>query len=208
MLASPCRDADLRESDPLRKTTRRLPYQRRMSLKQAGQIMPATLGMEPKMITLREAAQDFLSHKRIAVAGVSHDSKQPANLIYRRLRNTGHDVFAVNPNAEEVEGEACFSSVTAIPDGVDGVVIVTPPDASVGVAGDCATAGVPRVWIHRGMGPGSSSDEAVEFCHRHGISVIPGGCPCMFGATSDPGHKCMRAILRVTGKLPRTVDVD
>jgi hypothetical protein len=26
----------------------------------------------------------------------------------------------------------------------------------------------------------------VEFCHEHGISVIPGGCPCMFGATSDP----------------------
>jgi len=27
----------------------------------------------------------------------------------------------------------------------------------------------------------------------------------MFGATSDPGHKCLRAMLRVTGKLPRTV---
>jgi uncharacterized protein len=40
---------------------------------------------------------------------------------------------------------------------------------------------------------------------KRGISVIPGGCPCMFGATSDPGHKCLRAMLRVTGKLPRTV---
>jgi uncharacterized protein len=158
------------------------------------------------MTTLREAAEDFLTQSRIAVAGVSHDSKQPANLIYRRLRDTGHEVFAVNPNAEEVEGERCFSSVTAIPDGVEGVVIVTPPDASLDVASDCASAGVSRVWLHRGVGPGSSSDEAVHFCQEHGISVIPGGCPCMFGATSDPGHKCLRAILRVTGKLPRTVD--
>ena len=159
------------------------------------------------MTTLKEAAEDFLSQRRIAVAGVSHDSRQPANLIYRRLRDTGHEVFAVNPNADAVEGASCFDSVTAIPGGVDGVVIVTPADASVDVASDCATAGVPRVWLHRGIGPGSSSEQAVEFCHEHRISVIPGGCPCMFGATSDPGHKCLRAMLRVTGKIPRTVGV-
>jgi predicted CoA-binding protein len=157
------------------------------------------------MATLREAAEDFLSQERIAVAGVSRDPKQPANLIYRRLRDTGHQVFAVNPNAQEVEGDPCFSSVTAIPEGVDGVVIVTPPEAAPEVAGECAHAGVPRVWLHRGLGPGSSSVEATELCRRYGISVIPGGCPCMFGATADPGHRCMRAMLRVTGKLPRTV---
>jgi predicted CoA-binding protein len=156
------------------------------------------------MTTLREAAEQF-SQKRIAVAGVSRDSKQPANLIYRRLRDSDHHVFPVNPNAEEVEGEHCFSSVTAIPDGVDGVVIVTPAKNSLAVAEDCARAGVPRVWLHRGIGPGSSSAETVEFCHEHGISVIPAGCPCMFGTTADPGHKCMRAMLRLTGKLPRNV---
>jgi uncharacterized protein len=164
--------------------------------------------MEAPMTTLREAAQDFLSQHRIAVAGVSHDSKQPANLIYRRLRDTGHEVFAVNPNADEVEGERCFSSVTAIPGGVDGVVIVTPANVSIDVASDCATAGIPRVWLHRGIGPGSTSEEAVHFCHEHGISVIPGGCPCMFGATCDPGHKCMRAMLQLIGKLPRRVGAD
>lgn len=157
------------------------------------------------MTTLRQAADEFLSQQRIAVAGVSRDGKQPANLIYRRLRDTGHEVFAVNPNASEVEGDHCYSSVRSIPGPVDGVVIVTPPDASLDVAADCAAAGVPRVWLHRGMGPGSSSEEAVAFCHEHGISAIPGGCPCMFGETSDPGHKCMLAMLRATGKVPKTV---
>ena len=47
---------------------------------------------------------------RIAVAGVSRDSKQPANLIYRRLRATGHEVFAVDPNADEVEGDVCYAT--------------------------------------------------------------------------------------------------
>ena len=157
------------------------------------------------MTSLKQAADEFLSQHRIAVAGVSRDSKQPVNLIYRRLRDTGHSVFAVNPNAEEAEGDRCYGSVSSIPDGVDGVVIVTPSDASADVVADCANAHVQRVWLHRGMGPGSSSEKAVARCREHGISVIPGGCPCMFGETADPGHKCMRARPRLTGKLPRVV---
>ena len=157
------------------------------------------------MTTLHQAADEFLSQHRIAVAGVSHDSKQSANLIYRRLRDTGHEVFAVNPSAEELEGERCYASVRDIPDGVDGVVIVTPASASVDVVIDCAAAGVPRVWIHRGVGSGSSSEAAVAYCHEHGITAIPGGCPCMFGKTSDPGHRCLLAMLRLTGKVPRDV---
>jgi predicted CoA-binding protein len=157
------------------------------------------------MTTLKHAAEEFLSQHRIAVAGVSRDSKQPANLTYRRLRDTGHEVFAVNPHADELEGDRCYASVGAIPDSVDGVVVVTPAAASADVVRDCAAVGVPRVWLHRGMGPGSTSDEAVAYCRAHGISVIPAGCPCMFGETADPGHKCMRAMLRVSGKLPRAV---
>jgi predicted CoA-binding protein len=155
--------------------------------------------------TLRAAAAEFLAQPRIAIAGVSRDPKQPANLIYRRLRDAGHVVFAVNPNAEEVEGDRCYAAITEIPDGVDGVVVVTPPQASAAVVEDCALAGVPRVWLHRGIGPGSVSEDAIESCRTHGIAVIPGGCPNMFGATSDRGHRGMLHVLQVTGKIPRRV---
>jgi predicted CoA-binding protein len=157
------------------------------------------------MPTLREAAEEFLAQPRIAVAGVSRDTKQPANLIYRRLRDTGHDVFAVNPHADEVEGVRSYPSVTAIPDAVDGVVVVTPAKVSESIVADCVEAGVPRVWLHRGLGPGSSSEAAVALGRANGLSVISGGCPNMFGATADPGHRCILAMLRVTGKLPRSV---
>jgi uncharacterized protein len=157
------------------------------------------------MQTLREAADEFLAQKRIAVAGVSRDARQPANLIFRRLRDTGHLTFAVNPNAEEVEGAPAYPSVQAIPGGVDGVVVVTPPEAAAAVVADCAAAGVRRVWLHRGIGPGSLSEDAVAVCREHGIAVIPGGCPNMFGATSDGGHRCMRVLLQLTGKVPREV---
>ena len=157
------------------------------------------------MSTLREAAEEFLAQPRIAVAGVSRDSKQPANLIYRRLRDAGHDVFAVNPNAQEVEGDRCYAAVTALPGEVDGVVVVTTPEVAEQVVEDCAAAGVRRVWLHRGLGPGSISPSAVGYCRDHGVGVIAGGCPNMFGATSDAGHRCMRAMLSMTGKIPRGV---
>src|SRR5689334_370568 len=124
--------------------------------------------------TLRTAAEEFLAQRRIAVAGVSRDPKQPANLIFRRLRDSGHEVFAVNPRAEEVEGVRAHASVTEIVPPVDGVVIVTAPEAATAIAADCYAAGVPRVWLHRGLGPGSASDDAVAYCREHGIAVIPG----------------------------------
>ena len=157
------------------------------------------------MPTLRHAAEEFLATQRIAVAGVSRDPEQPANLIYRRLRDSGHEVFAVNPTAEEVEDAPAYPSVGAIGAPVDGVVVVTPPGAVMGVVRDAVDAGCARVWLHRGLGPGSSSPEAVGYCREHGVSVIPGGCPNMFGACSDRGHRCMLAALQATGKLPREI---
>ena len=54
-------------------------------------------------------------------------------------------------------------------------------------------------------GHGSVSKEAADYGREHGIAVIDGGCPCMFGPTADPGHKAMRTLLTITGNVPRKV---
>lgn len=156
--------------------------------------------------TLDARVDDFLAQKRIAVAGVSRDnSHHPVgNLIYRRLKSTGHDVFAVNPHMQTFEGDRCYPDLQSIPGGVDGVVIVTRPDVTERIVHDCHDAGVRRVWMHQSVGKRSSvSEEAVSYCRQHEISVIPGACPMMYGVGADFGHRCMRLILRVTGGLPR-----
>ena len=155
--------------------------------------------------TLEPKVDDFLAQKRIAVAGVSRDhSQHPAgNLIYRRLKSTGHDVFPVNPHMQTFEGDRCYPDVRSIPGGVDGVVIITRPETTERIVRDCSEAGVRRVWMHRSMAKGSSvSPEAAEYCRQHDISVIAGACPMMFGPGVDFGHTCMRWILKVTGGLP------
>lgn len=154
---------------------------------------------------LETKVQDFLAQKRIAVAGVSRNkSHHPVgNLIYQRLKGTGHDVFAVNPHMETFEGERCYPDLKSIPGGVDGVVIITRPEVTERIVHDCTEANVRRVWMHQSVGTGSSvSPEAVEYCSQHDISVIAGGCPMMFGAGVDFGHTCMRWFLKLTGGLP------
>jgi len=155
--------------------------------------------------TLDTKVDEFLAQKRIAVAGVSRNSSQHpvGSVIYRRLKTTGHDVFAVNPQMRTFEGDRCYPDLQSIPGGVDGVVIITRPATTDRIVRDCNDAGVPRVWMHQSLGKGSSvSPEAVEYCRRHGISVIAGACPMMYGDGADFGHTCMRWILRVTGGLP------
>ncbi len=157
------------------------------------------------MTTLESKVDDFLAQKRIAVAGVSHDhSSHPAgNLIYNRLKKTGHTVFAVNPNMQTFEGDRCYPNLQAIPGGVDGVVIITRPETTERIVHDCGEAGVPRVWMHESLAKGSSvSQEAVEYCRQNHINVIAGACPMMFGDGVDFGHKCQRWLMGVTGRLP------
>jgi predicted CoA-binding protein len=153
------------------------------------------------MTTLNELVTDFLAQKRIAVAGVSRTEDDAANGIYRKLRGKGYTVFAVNPNAETVEGDLCYPNLKSIPGGVDGVVIVTRPEITEQIVRECSEVHVPRVWMHKNFGDGSTSEAAVLYCQEHGIAVIPAGCPMMFCAP-DFGHRCMKWVMQVTGKLP------
>jgi hypothetical protein len=158
------------------------------------------------MASIKEAASEFLGHKRVAVTGVSREPKtHSANVVYRRLRERGYDVYAVNPNADEVEGDRAYPDLASIPGGVEAVVIGTRPEVGEETMRECARLGIAQVWMHRGPGAGSVSEAATAYGRAHGITVIDGGCPCMFGPTGDPGHKLMRMVFTVTGNVPRRV---
>jgi len=159
------------------------------------------------MIPIKEAAASFLAAKRIAVTGVSaRDPKRHgANIVYKRLRDRGYQVFAINPRADTVEGDRCFHTLAEVPDGVDAVVIATRPASAEATMRECAELGIPQVWMHRGPGPGSVCTEATTYGRDHGITVIDGGCPLMFEPTADTGHKIMRLLLTAGRRVPRRV---
>ena len=156
------------------------------------------------MQNITEAASEFLAHKRMAVTGVSrHPKSHGSNTVYKRLRERGYDVFAVNPNADEVEGDRAYKDLRSIPGGVEAVVIATRPERAEATMHECAELGIKHVWMHWGSGGSSVSDAATAYGRQHGVTVIDGGCPLMFGTTADLGHKIMRRVL--SGHVPKQV---
>jgi predicted CoA-binding protein len=158
------------------------------------------------MATMKEAASAFLANRRIAVTGVSRNPQDHGgNVVYRRLRERGYEVFPVNPNADEVEGDRCYHDLRAIPGGVAAVVIGTRPERAEQTMRECAELGISHVWMHRGPGAGSVSTSATDYGRARGITVIDGGCPCMFEPTADLGHKAMRFVFTLAGNVPKDV---
>ena len=166
------------------------------------------------MATIDALARDFLAQKRLAVVGVSRTRDDAANLIYRKLRDSGYQVYPINPNTDTFDDAPCYPDLAALPEPVDGVVIVTKPERVEAVVRQCITLKIPRVWMHCSLGVHpprmarnlaakitSVSDEAVQLCRDHGITVIAGACPMMFCDPVDFGHKCMRGTLRLFGSL-------
>jgi len=125
----------------------------------------------------------FLQLKSIAVLGYSSEGNQPANAIYKKLKDNGYQVFAV-------KDIPCYPDVKAMPEPVQGAVLCTPASASEQAVKDCAERNISQVWMHTGMGPGSYDPEAFETAKKLGLEVIPGGCPMMY-VKPDIFHKCM-----------------
>lgn len=158
------------------------------------------------MQPITTVAQAFLGQRRIAVTGVSRNPEgHGSNQVYTRLRERGYDVFAVNPNAESVEGDPAYPNLTAIPDGVDAVVIATNPEHATTTMRECVKLGIELVWMHKSIGGGSVNSEATQIGRNAGLTVIDGGCPLMFKPTDDFGHQVMKRVLTLTGTVPRKV---
>jgi predicted CoA-binding protein len=160
------------------------------------------------MTKLDMLVKDFLAQKTIAVVGVSDKRETGCNAAYRKFRDAGYTVYAVNPRLTTFEGAPCYPDLASIPERPDGVFILTNPRVAEDVVRQCVDLGVQRVWLHCMMGtkPGlaanmtSVSPDAVALCREHGIAVIPGSCPNQY-LRPDFGHRMMRGMFGALGFL-------
>jgi uncharacterized protein len=144
--------------------------------------------------------QEFLSYKSIGIAGFSINSENTGNFIFKKLQTNGYDVYAINPKAEDSINGKIFSSISAVPVQLQGVVICTHPSITESVIEECAKAGVKMVWIHKSVGEGSYSLSALEKAKKLGLKVIPIGCPMMF-IKPDIFHKCFKFFMKKKLKI-------
>jgi predicted CoA-binding protein len=155
---------------------------------------------------IESLVQDFLAQKKIAVVGVSDKRDTGCNLGYRKFKENGYKVYAVNPRITSFEGDPCYPDLKSLPDTPDAVFILANPRVTEQIVQQCVDLGIKRVWMHCMMGtkPGlaqgmtSVSQSAVDMCKANGITVIPGSCPNQF-LKPDFGHGMMRGLWGLFG---------
>ena len=121
-----------------------------------------------------EQIQAFLAAPSFAVVGASTDRSKYGNKVLRCYQQHGLKVHPVNPKAPEVEGLRAYPSLSALPEPVSAISVITPPVATEQVVREAHAAGVKHVW----MQPGAESEVAIRTAEDLGMNVIAGG-PCL-----------------------------
>jgi predicted CoA-binding protein len=121
----------------------------------------------------QELIKEFLDRRNIfAVVGASRDPQKYGFQVYRDLKSAGYQVYAINPSAEEILGDRCYSSLEALPRKPDVVDVVVPPKVTEHVVETCKKLGISKVW----MQPGSESEKSIGFCQENAIAIVYGVC--------------------------------
>jgi predicted CoA-binding protein len=150
-------------------------------------------------MTTKAAVSDFLAQRTLAVVGASRKGTKFGNTAYKELKAKGYKVIPVNPHAEIIEGDPCYPNLSALPEAVDGVLIVVPPSETEKVVRDAAQAGIRRVWMQQG----AESQAAIRFCEERDISAIHGECILMFADPTAFHHRLHRWAWGILGNLPQ-----
>ncbi len=86
----------------------------------------------------------------IAVFGVGPSETTFAGRAYQALSRfhfTG-DLYAINPNHQEVYGRRCYGSIGEIPRSVDLAIVATQAQHVLAIVEECAAAGVKSILVH------------------------------------------------------------
>jgi hypothetical protein len=144
-----------------------------------------------------QAVQDFIDGNRIALVGMSRSGKKFGNMASKELKERGYQVCPVHPEAEQIDGERCYASLASIESGVDGVLVVVPPERSGQVLKDAADAGIRNVWLQQG----AESPEILALGEELDLNLVSKKCILMYAPPVGSFHGIHRFFVKLFGKL-------
>jgi len=127
---------------------------------------------------------EILAARTFAVVGASRDPAKYGHMVYTTLKQAGYETFAVNPTADEIDGDPAYPSLDNLPRTPECVVTVVPPAVTETVARAAARHGTRYLW----MQPGSESEAAVHAAHAAGLCTVHGG-PCIMVAVKSHARR-------------------
>ena len=136
---------------------------------------------------MQKHVHEAVNLRRWAIVGASNDRAKFGNRIYRDLRDAGYTVFAVNPNADEVEGDPTFQTLRDIPGPIDVADIVVPASVGMTVVADAVESGIRFFWLQ----PGAESPELIAEAESAGLQVIHDRCAMVEKIRWSEGKDCL-----------------
>ncbi len=121
----------------------------------------------------------ILDQRCFAVSGASRNPEKFGYKVYKTLKAAGYSVYPVNPNADSIDGDVCYPTLDNIPDTIDCVVTVTPPEVTEETIHTAGHLKIPYLW----MQPGSESLAAFNLARANSMQIISGG-PCIMVAVA------------------------
>ncbi len=112
--------------------------------------------------------ETMLAEKIWAVVGANRDPEKYGNMIYRKLKLRGYQVYAVNPLYETVEGDICYKDLTSIPVKPGVVNIVVSPVRARPVIEEAAKLGIRYIWFQ----PDTYDDETLALVGKLGLEAV------------------------------------
>jgi predicted CoA-binding protein len=151
------------------------------------------------MQATKKSITQFLTAKKIAVAGASRNPKKFGNVVVKELRQRGFEIYPVNPYVDIINGEPCYHSIAALPVDVKHMIVVTPKAQTLSILEDALRKGIDNIWIQQM----SDTPEALGLLTGKEINLITRQCILMWTEPVKGIHKFHRAFMRFFGLGPR-----
>lgn len=114
----------------------------------------------------------ILSHRRVAVVGMSRDPSKDAHMVPRYLMRHGYDIVPVNPLAGEILGRRSYPSASAVDGPIDVLCVFRPSGQVLPVILDVLPKRPRAVWLQEGI----HNAKAEEVAGRSGAEVVFNRC--------------------------------
>ena len=143
----------------------------------------------------RFTIDEFLTNRKIAIAGVSRDPKKFGNVLYCTLKNKGYEVYPVNPNIDTIDDCACYRHIKDLPTEVKDLLVVTAAKDTDYVVKEAIDKGIKNIWIQNG----SETESAIKLAKDHQINLVTSACILMY-AEPKGFHKFHQVVAKMFGK--------
>ncbi len=138
------------------------------------------------------AVRRVLEPRAVAVIGASRQRGTPGGEVFHNLITGGFagPVYPVNARASVVQSVTAYRSVAEVPGAVDIAVIAVPAAHVIGVAEECAAAGVRAMVVLSGGfaettdGGRRRQEDLLAVCRRSGMRLV--GPNCLGVLNTDP----------------------